>query len=122
LRRRVPPSPLIDRHVALAHDLLPLAAAFGLALAVFVAIDLIARAGDGSLNRVEASAATRWPQLLRQGRTRDLRVATRVSAGLLVVLSVLTAIQVVRVGDAGAKAAWSNRVSNAPSFASSSGR
>src|ERR1700678_3762122 len=36
LEARLPPNSLIDKHVQLAHELLPLAALFGVALALFV--------------------------------------------------------------------------------------
>jgi hypothetical protein len=113
LRRRVPPSPLIDHHVALAHQLLPVAAVFGLSLAAFVAIDVTRRARWGQLNQLEAVVLARRPTLTRHGSTNTLTGAYRVTAAILVVMSVLTAVAVVRVGDSGAKAVWSHRLTNA---------
>ncbi len=113
LRRRVPPSPLIDHHVAIAHQLLPVAAVFGLSLAAFVAVDVARRARWGQLNQVETAVLARRPALTRHGSSNTLTVAYRVTATLLVVMSVLTAVAVIRAGDSGAKAVWSNRLTNA---------
>jgi hypothetical protein len=110
LRSRLPPSPLIDHHVALAHQLLPIAAVFGLSVAAFVAVDMIRRAGRGELNRVEQTAAERFPGLLRARQRRPLRRVHRATAVVLVVMSLATVVAVVRVGDSGAKAAWHGRI------------
>src|SRR6202042_3742792 len=53
LERRLPPTDLIARHVRLAHELLPLAAVFGLALAVFYVVDTLRRRDSGLLNDFE---------------------------------------------------------------------
>jgi len=53
LEARLPSSSLIHKHVQLAHQLLPLAALFGVALAVFVVSDLFLRSRSGRLNEVE---------------------------------------------------------------------
>jgi hypothetical protein len=111
LRRRVPPSVLIDHHVALAHQLLPVAAVFGLSLAAFVAIDVTRRARWGQLNQVEAAVLARRPGLTRYGSSSKLTIAHRATAAFLVVMSVLTVVAVVRVGDSGAKAVWAHRLS-----------
>jgi hypothetical protein len=113
LRRRVAPSPLIDHHVALAHQLLVIAAIFGLALAGFVLVDLMGRAGRGELNQVEAAVVARRTGLLDRMSQRRIVNARRVTAVVLVVMSLLTAVAVARVGDSGAKAAWHDRVSAA---------
>jgi uncharacterized membrane protein len=114
LQGRLPPSPLIHKHVQLAHQLLPLAAVFGLALAVFVAIDLIRRSGSGRLNDFERRFMPSSPGRSASMANRRLATGYRLSAMALVALAVLTGIQVYRVGDAGAKAAWSGRLSPAP--------
>jgi hypothetical protein len=111
LRQRVAPSPLIDHHVALAHQLLVIAAVFGLSLAGFVLVDLMGRVGRGELNQVEAAVVARRAGLLDRSSQRNMVNARRVTAVVLVVMSLLTAIAVVRVGDSGAKAAWHGRVS-----------
>jgi len=111
LRSRVPDSPLINRHITLAHELLPLAAVFGLALAAFVFIDMLRRGRSGELNQVEERIAARQPRLIDYARRHQLSGARAVSATLLVVLAIATGVQVYRVGDAGAKAAWQGRLS-----------
>lgn len=111
LQRRLPPSSLIHKHVQLAHELLPLAAMFGVALALFVAVDLIRRGGSGKLNDVERRFMPSPPGRSASMPKQGLTTAHRLSAAALVVLAVLTGIQVYRVGDAGAKAAWSGRLS-----------
>jgi amino acid transporter len=122
LRHRLPPSPLIDHHVALAHQLLPVAAVFGLSLAAFVAVDIVRRGREGQLNQVEHAALSRRPGLLRHGSSRAVRATYRTTAVLLVVMSVLTAVAVVRVGDSGAKAAWSHRLVSSPTEGTGSPR
>lgn len=112
LRRSVPPSPLIDHHVAMAHQLLPVAAVFGVVLAAFVGIDVVRRAGVDGLNVVERSVMERVAPN-RGVSTRKLAVAHRALAALLVFASVLTGVAVVRAGDSGAKAAWQGRVASA---------
>jgi hypothetical protein len=111
LRRRVAPSPLIDHHVALAHQLLVVAAVFGLSLAAFVVVDLVRRSRHGQLNQVEAAVIARRPALVERGSQSRLHVLHRVTAVVLVVMSLLTALAVVRVGDSGAKAVWHDRLS-----------
>jgi hypothetical protein len=113
LRRRVDPSPLISRHVALAHQLLPLAALFGVCLAVFVVIDLLRRGRHEELNRVEAAAIRRWPAVRDYSRRHRLYAAHRAAAVLLVVAALATMVAVVRAGDSGAKAAWNGRLHSA---------
>jgi uncharacterized membrane protein len=114
LERRLPPNPLIARHVQLAHELLPLAAVFGVVLAVFVVVDMVKRSHSGLLNdferRLKPFRSGSHSPVPSTSSSRLVR-AHRVCASLLVVLAVLTGIQVYRVGDAGAKAAWSGRLS-----------
>jgi len=110
LRRVLPPSPLISHHVAMAHQLLPAAAAFGLVLALFVLVDIRRRALVDELNVVEAYVVDRFLVTWRRSR-RSYRSATRVVGTLLAVVAVVTAVAVVRTGDSGAKAAWSHRLS-----------
>jgi uncharacterized membrane protein len=111
LRRRVPPSQLIDHHVELAHQLLVVAAVFGLSLAAFVVVDLIRRSRHGQLNQVEAAVLTRPTPLADRTSPGRLRVLHRVASVVLVVMSLLTGLAVVRVGDSGAKAVWHDRLS-----------
>jgi len=112
LRARLPRTPLIARHVQLAHQLLPIAAAFGVALAAFVVLDALRRAHSGQLNVFEGRVVDAAPTLRRYAETHRLTGAHRTAAALVVVLAVATGVQVYRVGDAGAKAAWAGRLSN----------
>lgn len=112
LRARLLPSPLIARHVQLAHQLLPIAAAFGVVLAAFVILDVLQRERGGRLNQVERRAFETAPALKRYADSHHLVGAHRTAAALVVVMAVLTGIQVYRVGDAGAKAAWAGRLSS----------
>jgi hypothetical protein len=112
LRSRLPPTPLIARHVQLAHQLLPIAAAFGVVLAAFVAIDVLQRAGEGQLNALERRAVDATPTLRRYAETRRLGGVGRGGAGGGVFLGNAPRGKVYRVGDAGAKAAWSGRLSS----------
>jgi hypothetical protein len=112
LRARLPRTPLISRHVQLAHQLLPLVAAFGVVLAVFVVLDALRRARNGRLNQLESRVVDAVPSLRGYAETHRLTGAHRTAAALVVVLAVATGVQVYRVGDAGAKAAWAGRLSN----------
>lgn len=112
LRRRVPPSPLISHHIALAHQLLPVAAVFGLSLAAFVLIDVLRRGARGELNQVESVLLQGRAAAMRSRPRDSLSGASRIAAAVLVVMAVLTAVAVVRVGDSGAKAVWHNRVAS----------
>jgi hypothetical protein len=118
LRQRLPGSPLIARHVQLAHQLLPLAAAFGVVLAVFVVLDGLQRARDGRLNVFERRAVDAAPTVRHYAESHRLINASRTAAALVVVLALATGFQVYRVGDAGAKAAWAGRLSNSAGHAS----
>jgi amino acid transporter len=112
LRDRVPDSPLVRRHVSLAHQLLPIAAVFGLALAAFVVVDLLRRTRGSSLNALEQKIVAATPRLRRYSRSTKLTTIHRVAATALVLLAVVTGVQVYRVGAAGAKASWSGRLSS----------
>jgi hypothetical protein len=113
LRHRLPQSPLIDRHVALAHQLLPVAALFGLSLAAFVVVDLIRRFRQDDINRVETALLVRLPAVRDYSRRHRLLALHRIAATLLVVTAVATAVAVVRAGDSGAQAAWHGRLEQA---------
>jgi hypothetical protein len=110
LRHRLPNSSLIDHHVALAHQLLPVAAVFGLSLAAFVVVDLLRRNRAGDVNRVEAAAFNRLPGVRDYSQRHRLLALHRVTATLLVVTALATGVAVVRAGDSGAKAAWHGRL------------
>jgi hypothetical protein len=110
LRRRLGPSALISRHVNLAHQLLPVAAAFGLSLAAFVTVDLLRRLRRGDVNRIEEAALLRVPAVRHYSRRHRLLALHRATAVLLVVTALLTGVAVVRAGDSGAQAAWHARL------------
>jgi hypothetical protein len=113
LRARLPDSPLIDHHVQLAHQLLPVAALFGLSLAAFVGVDLLRRFRKDDINRVETAALTRLPAVRDYSRRHRLLALHRITASVLVVMAVVTGVAVVRAGDSGAKAAWHDRLAPA---------
>ncbi|MGF7235323.1 MAG: DUF2231 domain-containing protein [Frankia sp.] len=117
LEDRVPPSPLIARHVHLAHQLLPVAAVFGVLLALFVFLDIARREGRGELNRVEAAVMARVAGGAHSRRRPSDRTRTgrlqQGAATLLVLASLATAVAVVRTGDSGSKAAWHGRLAPA---------
>jgi hypothetical protein len=110
LRARVPNSTLVDHHVQLAHQLLPVAALFGLSLAAFVLVDLLRRFRKDDINRVETAALVRLPAVRDYSRRHRLLALHRITATLLVVTAVVTGVAVVRAGDSGAKAAWHGRL------------
>jgi hypothetical protein len=110
LRRRLADTALINRHVNLAHQLLPVAAVFGLSLAAFVLVDLLRRFRHDELNRVEAAALVHLPAVRDYSRRHRLLALHRLTAGLLVLTAIATGIAVVRAGDSGAQAAWKGRL------------
>ena len=72
LRRRLPNTALIERHVSLAHQLLPVAAVFGLSLAAFVLIDLLRRFRLDDVNRVETAVLVQLPAVRDYSRRHRL--------------------------------------------------
>jgi hypothetical protein len=110
LRHRLTDTALINRHVNLAHQLLPVAAVFGLSLAAFVVVDLLRRFRRDDLNRVEAAALLHMPVVRDYSRRHRLLALHRTTAALLVVASVATGVAVFRAGDSGAQAAWKGRL------------
>jgi hypothetical protein len=118
LRQRVTPTPLISRHVELAHQLLPVAALFGLAFAAFVFVDIGRRAAATDLNRVESFMLTRAPNFTGLA-PRTSTLATRATGTVLVIMAIATSVAVFRVGDSGAKAVWHGRLNAVQSQASS---
>jgi hypothetical protein len=110
LRHRLPNTALIERHVSLAHQLLPVAAVFGLSLAAFVLVDLLRRFRRGDVNRVETAVLVQLPAVRDYSRRHRLIALHRVTAALLVVMALATGVAVVRAGDSGAKAAWQGRL------------
>jgi hypothetical protein len=101
LKKRVPRSSLVRKHTGLGHELLPWAVGL-LVLAVVVWFVYW---------RAEASGA----QVADGGRASHAAVDIRLRV-LAVVLSLVVAVgavvQVYRIGDSGAKAAWEGRISS----------
>ncbi|MCW2945274.1 MAG: hypothetical protein JWR24_1991 [Actinoallomurus sp.] len=83
LERHVQPSAFVERHTSMADGLLPFMALLWLALAVLVAA------------RVAASRGVSWSKYLAAG-----------AAVVAVVGAVASGVQVARIGDSGARAAW----------------
>jgi hypothetical protein len=111
LRGRVPQSSLIDEHVSRAHQLLPVAAVFGVAVAAYVLLDVVRRGQAGGLNRLESAVVGGRIALIPAGTTTSIRTACRLASVVVVILALATAVMVVRTGDSGAKAAWHGRLS-----------
>jgi hypothetical protein len=110
LRHRLADTPLINRHVSLAHQLLPVAALFGLSLAAFVVVDLVRRLRRNDINRVEAAVLLHLPSVRDYSRRHRLLALHRATAMLLVVTALATGVAVFRAGDSGAQAAWKGRL------------
>jgi hypothetical protein len=90
-------APAVSRHVELGNQLLPYALGFGVAVVVLlVAGKLADRERAAGENGAESSAKT-WQ-----------RVSTLLSV-LVVAMSVLTTVEVVRIGTDGAQAVWTDR-------------
>ncbi len=84
LESHVRPSPLVERHTAMADGLLPFMAMLWLGLAVLVAARVLSHArGVG------------WARYLAGG-----------AAVMAVAGAITSGVQVVRIGDSGARAAW----------------
>lgn len=88
LRDRLPPDPLIATHAELGDQLLILMAPMAVLLTVLVVLARRRR-------RVEAASAPRW--------TQPAAIALTIA---VVALAALSAVQVVRIGDSGARAVW----------------
>lgn len=104
LQRRVPQSPLVERHAELGDGLLLWV--FGLTVAA-VAFHLVSR--RRAARSLSAAAA---PE--RRRTTAGPRWLAPVVLTLMVLTSVGTIVQVVRIGHSGAQAAWQQVGSTAP--------
>jgi uncharacterized membrane protein len=107
LEHRLPRTAAIETHARLGDDLLVYVAALLVVLAAFVYLHHRSTAQA----RREGPGTTTAPARL----TRGSRVAAAVLAALVVVLAVVSAVQVYRIGDSGAQAAWGDRQYLAPS-------
>lgn len=101
LRARLEPSAQIARHADLGGELLILVAPLLVAGAALTALDLYQRRRTRA-QRPGAETATRPAPL----RATWIRPLTLILAAATVALAVGSTIQVVRIGDAGARAAW----------------
>ncbi|WP_163549337.1 DUF2231 domain-containing protein [Candidatus Frankia nodulisporulans] len=98
LEARVPSSPLVRRHAELGDALLPWV------LALFVLA-----AGLWLLQRRHAPAAERLDGQEHPGARRPVPTAIMITIAVLtIVTAVGSVIQVVRIGESGAKAVWSD--------------
>lgn len=102
LERNLPRSPLIQAHAHLGDELLVYVAAMLVLLVALLAVHqraAVRRDGPGTVAAPGAGGVLRGP----------LRIVAGVLAGLTVVLAVVSAVQVYRIGDSGARAAWADR-------------
>jgi hypothetical protein len=93
LRDRLAPNPLIAAHAELGDQLLIAVAPMTVALAGFVLLTRRSRRTEG-------------PGAMVTGTSGWTRLATVVLAVAVVVLAAISAVQVVRIGDSGARAVW----------------
>jgi uncharacterized membrane protein len=101
LEHRLPRTAAIETHARLGDDLLVFVAGLLVVLAAFVYLHHRASVGA----RREGPGTTAAPARLTGGP----RVAAAVLAILVVLLAVISAVQVYRIGDSGAQAAWGDR-------------
>jgi hypothetical protein len=100
LEHRLPRTALLETHAHLGDELLVFVAGMLVAL---VAVMVLNQRG-GTLARPEGPGTMTAPRL--SGR---IRLVAGVLAGLAVVFAVVSAVQVYRIGDSGARAAWSDK-------------
>jgi hypothetical protein len=97
--------PLINRHVELGNQLLPYALGFGVAVVILLVAGKLAdreRAADPTPD------AQSSPSVSVGTRSRTWQRISVLLSVLVVVMAVLTTVQVVRIGTAGAQAVWAN--------------
>jgi uncharacterized membrane protein len=107
LEHRLPRTAAIETHARLGDDLLVYVAGLFVVLAAFIYL----HHRNKAVGRHEGPGTTAAPARLTGGP----RVAAGVLAALTIVLAVVTAVQVYRIGDSGAQAAWGDRQYLAPS-------
>ncbi|HEY0816452.1 MAG TPA: DUF2231 domain-containing protein [Pseudonocardia sp.] len=107
LEHRLPRTAAIETHARLGDDLLVFVAGLLVALAVFVYF----HHRTAVRGRHEGPGTTSAPARLTGGP----RLAAAVFAVLVIVFAVVSAVQVYRIGDSGAQAAWGDRQYLAPS-------
>jgi hypothetical protein len=101
LAHRLPATALLQAHVHLGDQLL----VFVAGTFVFLVAFMVVHERAGLLARREGPGTTRAPAVL----TRPVRITAGVLAAATVVLAVVSAVQVYRIGDSGARAAWADR-------------
>ena len=100
LEHRLPPTPALEAHAHLGDQLLLFAGPMAAALLGLVLLD---RARQRATNTSRISPGTEVAVRPDLNRLRGLGA---VLAVLVVVLAVTSAVQVIRIGDSGARAAW----------------
>ncbi|MBN9109771.1 MAG: hypothetical protein J0I34_13420 [Pseudonocardia sp.] len=105
LERNIPRTPSIQAHVELGDQLLVFVAAMLVCVAALVALDRMRRrrTADATLAAHRAGPGTMAAPRIRDGQAQ---VAALVLAVLTVGFALVSAVQVVRIGDSGARAAW----------------
>ncbi|HEY0451562.1 DUF2231 domain-containing protein [Actinophytocola sp.] len=120
LRDRLEPDSLVATHAELGDQLLILVAPMAVVLAALVYLDWRGRRAtsaatpaatpDADADTIPDADADATPDAVPAaspaGTARWVRPTTVVLAGLAVVLAVASAVQVVRIGDSGARAVW----------------
>lgn len=97
LRARLPRDPLIAQHAELGDELLIVVAPLLVAVTALMVLDHYrTRRTEGPGAMVTATSTARWA-----------RPTTLALAVLTVALAVVSAVQVVRIGESGARAVWS---------------
>ncbi|MFC4950991.1 DUF2231 domain-containing protein [Pseudonocardia sp. GCM10023141] len=96
LEHRLPRTLLIEAHARLGGQLLIFVAGLLVSLAAFMAIHRLASVGRGARGPGTVTA------------TAPPRMVAGAIAALTIVLAVVSAVQVYRIGDSGAGAAWSD--------------
>ena len=108
LEHQLPRTALLESHTRLGDELLVFVAAMLVFLLAFMVIHqrigvLARREGPGTM-----TAPATPPQLTGPQLTGPLRIVAAVLAALTIVLAVVSAVQVYRIGDSGARAAWAD--------------
>lgn len=94
LRDRLAPDPLIDAHAELGDQLLVMVAPMTIAIAALVYLDR------------RRTPRTEGPDVVIPTTPRWVRPTNITLTVLVIVLAAVSAVQVVRIGDSGARAVW----------------
>ncbi|MDT7614264.1 MAG: hypothetical protein QOF00_1711 [Pseudonocardiales bacterium] len=104
LEHRLPRTPLLEVHTHLGDQLL----VFVAGMLVFLVAFMVIHQRAGRLGRREGPGTMTGPAAPPR-LAGPMRIVAGVLAALTVVLAVVSAVQVYRIGDSGATAAWSGR-------------